>query len=107
MSLIEKRLRASVAFGVVHGDHMERSVCESQMMEAAHEIEMLRTECNELQGALEKLNSAISSYLCVVDPGGESVRSSSPSDFDAVEPDFAAAWQEARDVLAKAGGQDD
>lgn len=41
-SNIEDRLIASLRYGAVNGDAHERSVCASQMREAAHEIQRLR-----------------------------------------------------------------
>ncbi len=46
---IEKRLRASVSIGAINGDRFERSICESQMLEAAKEIEKLRQQISSYE----------------------------------------------------------
>jgi len=52
MSEIENRLRASAKLGAVHGNLRERQVCESQMLEAATEIDRLRSKNERLNEAL-------------------------------------------------------
>jgi hypothetical protein len=56
---IEKRLKTSVTINAINGDRFERSVCASQMLEAATEIEALRTLKNEMCPDYQAVNRLI------------------------------------------------
>lgn len=64
MSDIVDRLRASVRMGAVNGDDNERAVCESQMMEAAYEIERLWAK---LEQTVENLEDRIQSQAAEIE----------------------------------------
>lgn len=52
MSDLDKRLRASVRMGAIHGSADERAVCERQMLEAADALAARERELAEARADL-------------------------------------------------------
>jgi hypothetical protein len=67
MSTIERRLRASVGMDAINGDSFERSVCGKQMIEAATEIERLKTALSSRDEPVASVTGYHSGH-CVIEP---------------------------------------
>jgi len=59
MSIIAKRLRASVGMDAVNGSREERAVCEKQMREAATELDRLAKRIAEQDAEIARLQKEI------------------------------------------------
>jgi hypothetical protein len=86
----EKRLR----------DQNADLLSQLDAMQFMHNVQVVRQK--RLREALESLDATLASYLCVVTPGGQSIRASNPKDFEEIEPDVAVVWKAARAALAEA-----
>lgn len=75
MTPIENRLRFSAGMDAVNGNQFERSVCSSQMMEAANEITNLRLEYSRLTEDKRELMEALDRLIIERSQGLASLKS--------------------------------